>query len=63
MWLGVASGLSAGIAAVIGVPAGSRIQICPRVYPEQVTITQPLTLEGIGSGNANRANKKTLLAG
>jgi hypothetical protein len=42
-------------AAVIGVPAGSKIQVCPGVYPEQVTITQPLTLEGIGSGNANRA--------
>src|SRR2546430_9496133 len=42
-------------AAVAGVPAGSKIQICPGVYPEQVTITQPLTLQGIGSGNANRA--------
>ena len=42
-------------AAVIGVPAGSKIQVCPGVYPEQVTITQPLTLQGIRSGNANRA--------
>src|SRR5258708_20805020 len=40
---------------VAGVPAGSKIQICPGVYPEQVTITQPLTLQGIGSGNATRA--------
>jgi pectin methylesterase-like acyl-CoA thioesterase len=42
-------------AAVIGVPAGATIQVCPGVYPEQVTITQPLTLLGIRSGNANRA--------
>ena len=42
-------------AAVAGVPAGATIQVCPGVYPEQVTITQPLTLKGIHSGNANRA--------
>jgi len=42
-------------AAVVGVPAGATIQICPGVYPEQVTITQPLTLKGIGFNNANRA--------
>jgi hypothetical protein len=42
-------------AAVAGVPAGSKIQVCPGVYPEQVTITQPLTLQGIASGNSNRA--------
>jgi nitrous oxidase accessory protein NosD len=42
-------------AAVVGVPAGTTIQVCPGVYPEQVTITQPLTLLGIRSGNANRA--------
>jgi hypothetical protein len=42
-------------AAVAGVPAGSKIQVCPGVYPEQVTITQPLTLQGIASNNSNRA--------
>ncbi len=42
-------------AAVVGVPAGSKIEICPGVYPEQVTITQPLALEGITFGNASRA--------
>jgi hypothetical protein len=42
-------------AAVAGVPPGATIQVCPGVYPEQVTITQPLTLKGIASGNANRA--------
>jgi hypothetical protein len=42
-------------AAVAGVPAGATIQVCPGVYPEQVTITQPLTLKGIRSGNTNRA--------
>ena len=42
-------------AAVAGVPAGSTIDVCPGVYPEQVTITQPLSLVGVSSGNANRA--------
>src|SRR6266853_4768756 len=42
-------------AAVVGVPAGSKILVCPGVYPEQVTITQPLTLQGIASNNSNRA--------
>jgi hypothetical protein len=42
-------------AAVAGVPAGAKIQVCPGVYPEQVTITQPLTLEGITFNNASRA--------
>jgi hypothetical protein len=42
-------------AAVAGVPADSKILVCPGAYPEQVTITQPLTLQGIGSGNSNRA--------
>jgi len=42
-------------AAVAGVPAGSKIQVCPGAYPEQVTITQPLTLQGIASNNSNRA--------
>jgi hypothetical protein len=41
-------------AAVAGVPAGATILVCPGVYPEQVTITQPLTLKSIRSGNANR---------
>jgi parallel beta-helix repeat protein len=42
-------------AAVVGVPAGTTILVCPGTYPEQVTITQPLTLLGIRSGNASRA--------
>src|SRR6266478_596582 len=42
-------------AAVAGVPAGSKILVCPGVYPEQVTITQPLTLQGIAWNKSNRA--------
>ena len=42
-------------AAVAGVPAGSKILVCPGAYPEQVTITKPLTLRGIASNNSNRA--------
>ena len=37
--------------AITSVPAGSIIDICPGTYPEQLTITQPLTLHGIQSGN------------
>jgi len=40
--------------AVSSVPAGSTILVCPGNYPEQVTITQPLTLRGVQS--ANKAN-------
>jgi hypothetical protein len=43
-------------AAVAGVPAGATIEVCPGVYPEQVTITQPLTLKGITFNNASRAS-------
>jgi hypothetical protein len=42
-------------AAVVSVPAGSTVLVCPGVYHEQVTIKQPLTLKGIPSGNNNRA--------
>jgi hypothetical protein len=38
--------------AVTHVPEGSTINICPGTYYEQVTISQPLTLQGI-SGNNN----------
>lgn len=38
-------------AAVVGVPPGSIVHVCPGTYPEQVTITRPLTLQGITSGN------------
>jgi hypothetical protein len=37
--------------AVNGVPSGSTINVCPGTYPEQVTITQPLTLSGVQSGD------------
>ncbi|HLX84195.1 MAG TPA: hypothetical protein VKR59_09870 [Terriglobales bacterium] len=39
-------------AAVAGAASGSTIEVCPGNYPEQVTITQPLTLTGITSGNS-----------
>jgi hypothetical protein len=41
-------------AAVIGVPPGSTVLVCPGAYAEQVTIAQPLTLKGITSGNAGQ---------
>jgi hypothetical protein len=37
--------------AVTGVPAGSIINVCPGNYPDQVTIQQSLTLQGVTSGN------------
>jgi hypothetical protein len=42
-------------AAVNSVPVGSTILVCPGLYPEQVTISQPLTLRGVASGNSSRA--------
>src|SRR6202521_3732905 len=41
-------------AAVSGVPPCSTILVCPGVYPEQVTISQPLTLRGQGINNMDR---------
>jgi parallel beta-helix repeat protein len=40
-------------AAVSGVPSGSTINICPGTYAEQVTISQPLTLQGITANNSS----------
>jgi len=42
-------------AAVSSVPAGSTVLVCPGTYPEQVVITQPLTLQGISTGNSGQA--------
>ena len=42
-------------AAVSSVPPGSTILVCPGTYPEQVTISQPLTLLGIQSANQDDA--------
>jgi hypothetical protein len=42
-------------AAVAAVPSGSIIEVCPGTYPEQVTISKALTLEGITSGTLNLA--------
>jgi hypothetical protein len=42
-------------AAVSTVPAGSTILVCPGIYPEQVTITQALTLQGVTDSNQDIA--------
>ncbi len=42
-------------AAVGAVPPGSTVEVCPGTYPEQVIIAQPLTLQGIASGNSSQA--------
>ena len=42
-------------AAVSSVPPGSTILVCPGTYPEQVTISQPLTLLGVQSANQDDA--------
>lgn len=42
-------------AAVAAVPAGSTIDVCPGTYPEQVVISQPLTLQGFASAGSSQA--------
>jgi len=40
-------------AAVTAAPAGVTVYVCPGTYPEQVVISQPLTLQGVvNSGSA-----------
>jgi parallel beta-helix repeat protein len=41
--------------AVSSVPFNTTIMVCPGSYPEQVTINQPLTLEGVTDGTGNAA--------
>ncbi|MGC1451129.1 MAG: hypothetical protein WA830_13960 [Candidatus Sulfotelmatobacter sp.] len=41
-------------AAVSAVPPGSTVQVCPGIYPEQVTITEPLNLTGVANGTADQ---------
>jgi len=40
--------------AVSSVPPWSTILVCPGVYAEQITISRPLTLQGIASGNQDQ---------
>jgi len=40
--------------AVSKVPPRSTVLVCPGVYPEQVTISQPLTLQGIADSNLDQ---------
>jgi hypothetical protein len=44
--------ISAAISAVL---PGATIDVCPGTYPEQVTISTPISLVGINNGNANAA--------
>jgi hypothetical protein len=39
-------------AAVAAVPAGSTVMVCAGTYPEQISISQSLTLEGIALGDS-----------
>ena len=41
--------------AVSAVPFGSTVLVCPGTYPEQVAITQPLTLKGVTDGVSGAA--------
>jgi hypothetical protein len=41
--------------AILSSTPGGIVQVCPGTYPEQVTISLPLTLEGIPSGSAGRS--------
>lgn len=41
--------------AVSTVPPYSTVLVCPGVYPEQVTISQPLNLQGVADSNADQS--------
>ena len=41
-------------AAVVAVPAGSTVDVCPNTYAEQVVISQPLTLLGVSNGESDQ---------
>jgi hypothetical protein len=41
--------------AVSSVPAGSTVLLCPGTYSEQVTISQPLSLQGLADSNLDEA--------
>jgi hypothetical protein len=41
--------------AVDAAPAGATIKVCPGTYPEQIVLTQAVTLEGISSDNLEQA--------
>lgn len=41
--------------AVSTVPPYSTVLVCPGVYPEQVTISQPLNLQGIADSNSDQS--------
>jgi hypothetical protein len=41
-------------AAISKVAPGTTILVCPGVYPEQITISQPLTLQGIADNNVDQ---------
>ena len=41
--------------ALNSTPAPTIVQVCPGTYPEQVTISKPVTLQGVVSGNSSLA--------
>src|SRR6516165_1032911 len=44
-------------------PAPDIVEVCPGQYPEQITITNPVTLEGISAGNQAQARIVTPAGG
>ena len=42
-------------AALDASPAPNTVEVCPGQYGEQITITKPVTLEGIAEGNGSLA--------
>ena len=43
------------IQTAVNAPGVTTVEVCPGTYPEQVTITQNLTLKGIASGTSDAA--------
>ena len=43
-------------AALVGVPTGATIEICPGTYPEQLTISKAVSLVGVNAENSSQAH-------
>jgi hypothetical protein len=49
--------------ALSATPAPTLVQVCPGNYPEQITITNPVTIQGVAANNSAQAQLKSPTTG